>query len=306
MSVRSSVQSKSDTAQLGQHGTKTIAVIGTGKMGGALINAIVAKGNAHVRATAHSSGRAEALAKKLGIDASTDNRAAVRGADLVLICVKPNQVREVLRELRPDIGANATVVSIATGVTTRDLEAAIGENIAVVRAMPNTAARIGKGMTAICGGRHASAGHVAIASELFGLMGRTAEVQESLMDAVTGLSASGPAFVYTMLEAMAEGGVRLGLARELATTLAAQAMLGAAAMVLETGDHPAMLKNEVTTPGGCTVEGLLELENGNIRATLIRAVAVTAHKAGTLARPAHGDATGEQTEEKRRDAAGAR
>jgi pyrroline-5-carboxylate reductase len=121
---------------------------------------------------------------------------------------------------------------------------------------------------------------------LFELMGRTAEVEESMMNAVTGLSASGPAFIFTIVEALAEGGVRMGLPRDLATTLAAQATLGAAAMVLETGLHPAILKSEVTTPGGCTVEGLLELETGSIRATLIRAVDTTTRKASTLARPA--------------------
>src|SRR5262249_1137122 len=149
-----------------------------------------------------------------------------------------------------------------------------------------------KGMTALCAGRFAGAEHLAEASELFGLMGRTAEVEESMMDAVTGLSASGPAFIYTILEALAEGGIRVGLPRELATTLAAQAglgaqaALGAASMVLETGQHPAILKSEVTTPGGCTVEGLLELETGSIRATLIRAIDTTTRKASTLARPA--------------------
>ena len=141
-------------------------------------------------------------------------------------------------------------------------------------------------MTALCTGRFAGAEHLAEASELFGLMGRTAEVEESMMDAITGLSASGPAFIYTILEALAEGGIRVGLPRELATTLAAQAALGAASMVLETGQHPAILKSEVTTPGGCTVEGLLELETGSIRATLIRAIDTTTRKASTLARPA--------------------
>jgi len=268
---------------------KSVAVLGAGKMGGAILAALGKAGDSwllDMRATVQHAHRAATAGKQLGIKITTDNSAAVRNADIVLLCVKPTYVRSVLQEIRSELREDALLISIASAVTTPAIESALGRHLAVVRAMPNTACRIGKGMTALCAGRFAGAEHLAEASELFGLMGRTAEVEESMMDAITGLSASGPAFIYTILEALAEGGIRVGLPRELATTLAAQAALGAASMVLETGQHPAILKSEVTTPGGCTVEGLLELETGSIRATLIRAIDTTTRKASTLARPA--------------------
>ena len=268
------------------HGHRSIAVIGAGKMGSSLLSAISRCAHfSDVRATVKHSHHAALVAKQLGMKVTTNNAEAVREAQLVLLCVKPLYVQDVLREIRSDLREDVLLISIASAVSTQTMEAAIGRDLAVVRAMPNTACRIGQGMTAVCAGRFADAGHLAAAARLFGLMGRTAEVEESMMDAVTGLSASGPAFIYTIIEALAEGGVRVGLPRDLATTLAAQATLGAAAMVLETGSHPAILKGEVTTPGGCTVEGLLELETGSIRATLIRAIDTTTRKASTLARP---------------------
>lgn len=268
---------------------KSIAVLGAGKMGGAILAALNRAGNSRftdIRSTVQHAHRAASVSKQLGLKITTDNSAAVRDAGVVLLCVKPTYVRAVLQEIRSELREDALLISIASAVTTQAIESALGRHLAVVRAMPNTACRIGKGMTALCAGRFAGAEHLAEASELFALMGRTAEVEESMMDAITGLSASGPAFIYTILEALAEGGIRVGLPRELATTLAAQATLGAASMVLETGQHPAILKSEVTTPGGCTVEGLLELETGSIRATLIRAIDTTTRKASTLARPA--------------------
>jgi len=266
-----------------------LAVLGAGKMGSSLLAAISKNADSRyvdVRATVKHSHRAASVSKQLGFNVGTDNSSAVREACVVLVCVKPLYVQSVLQEIRSELKEDALIISIASAVTTQAIEAALGRHLAVVRAMPNTACRIGQGMTALCAGRFASSDHLAQAAALFALMGRTAEVEESMMDAVTGLSASGPAFIYTIVEALAEGGIRMGLPRDLATTLAAQATLGAASMVLETGLHPAILKSEVTTPGGCTVEGLLELEEGSIRATLIRAVDTTTRKASTLARPA--------------------
>jgi len=267
------------------HGS--VAVLGAGKMGSSLLTAIGKSAHfGDVRATVKHSHRAAMVSQQLSIKVTTGNSDAVRGAALVLLCVKPLYVQAVLQEIRSDLRDDVLLISIASAVSTQAIEAALGRRLAVVRAMPNTACRIGQGMTALCAGRFANEEHLAQAARLFGLMGRTAEVEESMMDAVTGLSASGPAFIFTIVEALAEGGVRVGLPRDLATTLAAQATLGAAAMVLETGLHPAILKSEVTTPGGCTVEGLLELETGSIRATLIRAIDTTTRKASTLARPA--------------------
>ncbi|HEX6494220.1 MAG TPA: pyrroline-5-carboxylate reductase [Acidobacteriaceae bacterium] len=278
------------TAERTNHAQRGIlAVLGAGKMGSSLLTAISKNADSRygeLRATVKHSHRAASVSKQLGINVGTDNSSAVREAGVILVCVKPLYVQSVLQEIRSEITEDALIISIASAVTTQAIETALGRHLAVVRAMPNTPCRIGQGMTALCAGRFATSDHLAQAAELFALMGRTAEVEESMMDAVTGLSASGPAFIYTIVEALAEGGIRMGLARDLATTLAAQAALGAASMVLETGLHPAILKSEVTTPGGCTVEGLLELEEGSIRATLIRAVDTTTRKASTLARPA--------------------
>ena len=272
----------------GSSSRAALTVLGAGKMGGSLLAAI-ARGEARftdLRATVKHAHRAAAMSQQLGLNVTTDNAAAVRDASVVLLCVKPSYVQEVLQEVRSGLREDVLIILTASAVSTHAIESALGRHLAVVRAMPNTPCRIGKGMTTLCPGRFATAGHLAEAAALFSHMGRTAEVDEAMMDAVTGLSASGPAFIYTIIEALSEGGVRMGLPRELATTLAAQATLGAAAMVLETGLHPAVLKSEVTTPGGCTVEGLLELETGSIRATLVRAIDTTTRKASTLARPA--------------------
>ena len=273
----------------GKGSAGSLAVLGAGKMGTALLTAIAKSTNCtftNIRATVKHTHRAAHVSEQMDMQVTTDNEAAVVDARVILLCVKPLYVQPVLQEIRTTLREDALVISIASAVTTQAIESTLGRPLAVVRAMPNTACRIGQGMTALCAGRFATPEHLAEAGVLFNLMGRTAEVEESMMDAVTGLSASGPAFIYTILEALAEGGVRVGLPRDLATTLAAQAALGASAMVLETGTHPAILKSEVTTPGGCTVEGLLELETGSIRATLIRAIDITTRKAGTLARPA--------------------
>jgi len=152
----------------------------------------------------------------------------------------------------------------------------------VVRTMPNTPAIVGCGMTAICKGKFVHEKHLESASRLFASVGRTVVVDEKHMDAITGLSASGPAYIYIILEALAEGGVKVGLPRDLATLLAAQTTLGAAKVALETGHHPALLKDEVTTPAGCTIDGIMELEEGKLRVTLIKAVVKAAQRAREL------------------------
>jgi len=156
-------------------------------------------------------------------------------------------------------------------------------NIAVVRAMPNTPCSIGCGMTALCKGKFATAQQVETSSALFSIVGKTVIVDEKHMDAVTGLSASGPAYIYIILESLAEAGVKVGLPRDVATLLAAQTTLGAASVVLETGDHPALLKDAVTTPAGCTIDGIMELEEGKLRVTLIKAVVKAVQRARELA-----------------------
>ena len=271
---------------------KKLAVLGAGKLGGILLRAYLKQGlfvSNCVTATVRHAERAAALAKELGVVVTTNNREAVRGADLILLTVKPQTVAEVLQEIAPEIETQSLIVSVAASVPTTYVEqqlAAAGsgkhDQVAVIRAMPNTPAAIGCGMTAICRGAHAGPGHLEIARSMFDAVGRTIVLDEKHMDAVTGLSASGPAFAYIILESLAEGGVKVGLPRDVATLLAAQTMKGAASVVLETGDHPALLKDAVTTPAGCTIDGILELEEGKLRVTLIKAVVKATSRAGEL------------------------
>jgi len=270
---------------------KKLAVLGAGKLGGILLRAYLKKGlfsANRVTATVRHAERAAALTSELGVPVGTDNRKAVREADIVLLTVKPQTVAELLREIALEINAQTLLVSVAASVPTSYLEqqlaASCGElnEIPVVRAMPNTPAAVGCGMTAICRGAHAGEQHLEIARSMFDAVGRTVLLDEKHMDAVTGLSASGPAFAYIILESLAEAGVKVGLPRDVATLLAAQMMKGAASVVLETGDHPALLKDAVTTPAGCTIDGILELEEGKLRVTLIKAVVKATSRAGEL------------------------
>jgi pyrroline-5-carboxylate reductase len=265
---------------------KRVAVLGAGKMGSILVKALLEKKLLSPKlttATVAHDERAGALAKKLGISVITDNVAATKKADIVLVCVKPQVVQGLMEEIRPSARPEQLVISVAASVPTAAIENALGGKVPVVRAMPNTPCVIGQGMTALCKGAHAGAQHLEIASELFRVVGRTVVVDEKHMDAVTGLSASGPAYIYIILESLAEAGVKVGLPRDVATLLAAQTALGAAAVVLETGDHPALLKDAVTTPAGCTIDGIMELEEGKLRVTLIKAVVKAAQRAKELA-----------------------
>lgn len=263
-----------------------IAVLGAGKMGGILLQAFLRSGlftRGQIAATVAHDLRAEALSKQLGLTVTTDNRAAAKGADIVLLAVKPTQVIQLVREIGAGLKPNALLLSIAASVKTSAIEEAAGGSRSVIRAMPNTPAMLGAGITALCRGRFVKDEQLALAQKIFETVGRTVVVDERHMDAVTGLSGSGPAFLYIILESLAEAGVNVGLPREIATQLAAQTAYGAAKMVLETGSHPALLKDEVTTPAGCTVDGILELEEGGLRVTLIKAVKRATERARELA-----------------------
>ena len=264
---------------------KKLAVLGTGKLGGILLRAYLKQelfSLKRVTATVKHSEKAASLGKELGVSVTTENRKAVQGADIVLVCVKPQVVAEVLKEIAPELSEKTLVISVAASVPTSFIEQHLGGKIPVVRVMPNTPSTVGCGMTGICRGAHAGAEHLEMARAMFNAVGRTVVVDEKNMDAVTGLSASGPAFAYIILESLAEAGVKVGLPRDIATLLAAQTMKGAASVVLETGDHPALLKDAVTTPAGCTIDGILELEEGKLRVTLIKAVVKATSRAGEL------------------------
>jgi len=262
-----------------------LAVLGAWKIGCILLRAFLEQKLVQpkrVHATVRHAEKARSLAKQLGIQASTDNRAAVRDADIVLLAVKPQAVREVLEEIKPEMKPGKLIVSVVASVPTQLMEKFLGLDAPVVRAMPNTPCAIGCGMTGLAKGIHAGKEHLEIAQAMFEAVGRVVIVDEKQIDAVTGLSASGTAFIYILLESLAEGGVKVGLPRDISTLLAAQTMMGAARMVLDTGDHPALLKDAVTTPAGSTMDGILELEDGKVRVTLIKAVMKATQRAKEL------------------------
>jgi len=262
-----------------------VAVIGAGKMGVTMIQALLERTNLQphqiVATRKHGPPLAE-LAESKGIDTTTDNREAAKGADVILLCVKPHTISEAIDEIGPDLTDSQMVVSIAAGVTSTQMDKRLTGQIPVVRAMPNTPSLIGAGMTAVCGGEFAADTHLETARRIFAVMGRALILDEKYLDAFTGLGASGPAFIYVVIESLAEGGVKMGLPRNIATEVAAQACLGASSMVLDTAAHPALLKDDVTTPAGCTIDGLLKLEEGGLRVTLIKAVVEATKRAGEL------------------------
>jgi pyrroline-5-carboxylate reductase len=264
----------------------TVAVLGAGKMGGILLQAFLKQNlfaPEQIFATVAHAERALALSTQWGVDVSTDNLEAARKADLILLGVKPFQVPELIEQIKPALTPGKTIVSFAASVKTRAIEDAAGMEMGVIRAMPNTPSALGAGAAGLCRGRFVKPEQMELAQRIFETVGRTVVVDEKHMDAVTGLSASGPAYIYIIIEALAEAGVKVGLPRDTATQLAAQTVFGAGKMVLETGYHPALLKDAVTTPAGCTVDGILELEEGGLRVTLIKAVMRATERAKQLA-----------------------
>lgn len=265
---------------------KTIAVLGAGTMGQAILGGLVKAGHSKRRLAATTRTRAAALSltRALGVRVSTDNLAAASGADVVVLALKPMTVAPVCRALAESksLKRGALVISIAAGVKIEALSAILGPQVPIIRAMPNTPCAVGKGLTVLSPGARASESHLALARKLFAPLGRVLELEEKHMDTVTGLSASGPAFVFVMIEALADGGVARGLPRLVAIEMAAQMVFGAAGMVLESGRHPAALKDDVTTPAGCTIAGILALEDGRIRSVLSRAVEVASLRAAEL------------------------
>jgi pyrroline-5-carboxylate reductase len=263
-----------------------VAVLGAGKMGSILLQAFLKEhlfAPEQIRATVSHAEGALARSTQWGVEVGTDNRDAAEQADLILLAVKPFQVATLIQEIKPALTAKKTIVSIAASVKTRSIEEGAGLEIPVIRAMPNTPSALGAGIAALCRGRFVTDKQMELAARIFETVGRTVIVDEKHMDAVTGLSGSGPAYIYIILESLAEAGVKVGLPRDIATQLAAQTAFGAAKMVLETGYHPALLKDAVTTPAGCTIDGILELEEGGLRVTLIKAVMRATERARQLA-----------------------
>jgi pyrroline-5-carboxylate reductase len=206
-----------------------------------------------------------------GVTVAANNAEVVRQAEVVVLAVKPQQLPAVLKELRAEI-SQQLVVSIAAGIRLSKIAESLHSSVRLIRVMPNTPCLVGESASAFALGEQATEADGELVARLLGSVGKAFRVDEKLLDAVTGLSGSGPAFVYVMIEALSDGGVRMGLPRDVALSLAAQTVLGAAKMVLETGDHPAILKDRVASPGGTTIAGLQALESGGLRAALISAV----------------------------------
>jgi pyrroline-5-carboxylate reductase len=252
-------------------GNKTLTFIGAGTMGEAILRGIFRAAKLSPSQVCASDIRPEALAdlsKRHGIRTSMDNLEAARAATVAILCVKPNQLGAILNtDAMREALAGKVVISIAAGVRLQQLQNWLPAS-ALIRAMPNVALTVGEGMSALARGKGTNDAAMAFALELFASAGRSVEIDETYMDVVTALSGSGPAFAFLVLEALADGALKMGLRRDLAITMAAQVMQGAARMVLQTGTHPAVLKDQVTTPGGCTIAGLSKMEEGRVRFAL--------------------------------------
>jgi pyrroline-5-carboxylate reductase len=264
--------------------TRTLGFLGAGNMAAALIKGLL---HAEVRpnrimASDVKAERLEQLGAAHGIRTTRDNHTLVRESSVVVLSVKPQVIDKVLTEIGGEVRPEQLVVSVAAGVPVEALEARLPKGSRVVRAMPNTPATVQAGATAIAGGAHALEDDLRIARELFEAVGRVVVLDESLLDAVTGLSGSGPAYVMLIIEALADGGVKVGLHRDTALLLAAQTVFGSAKLLLDTGEHPGRLKDMVTSPGGTAIAGLHTLESGALRKTLIDAVEVATKRAAEL------------------------
>jgi pyrroline-5-carboxylate reductase len=264
--------------------TKRLGFLGAGNMAGALIKGLLHAGVAgkNIITSDVKSDRLAHLHAEHGIRTTTDNHALLKESDVLVLAVKPQVIDKVLTEVGGDVRPSQLVVSVAAGVPIEALEARLPEGSRVVRAMPNTPATVQAGATAIAGGVHAKDDDLRVARELFEAVGRVVVLEEALLDAVTGLSGSGPAYVMLIIEALADGGVKVGLHRDTALLLAAQTVFGSAKLLLDTGEHPGRLKDMVTSPGGTAIAGLHTLESGALRKTLIDAVEVATRRAEAL------------------------
>jgi pyrroline-5-carboxylate reductase len=266
-----------------------IGIIGAGQMGRALLEGILRSKIASVgdiMVCDVVEAARQQLTDEIGVATTSETSEVVAGVDVVVIAVKPQIVPAVLPTIAGVLVQGQTVLSIAAGIATEQLESLLGGDtgakVRVVRAMPNTPALVGEGVSAICEGAHAESVDLDRAESILGAVGYVVRLPESQMDAVTGLSGSGPGYIYTVIEALADGGCRVGLPKALALELAARTVLGTARMVIETGEHPAVLRDRVTSPGGTTIAGLHAAEGAGLRNALISAVKASADRASEL------------------------
>lgn len=270
---------------------KRIGFIGAGTMAEAIVRGLLKAGvgPAQISASDPDRRRRDFCQKELGIITAADNASVAQSSDIIILAVKPHVVHEVLAEIGGILKPRQLLISIAAGVKTASIQGKLGADVPVVRAMPNTPCLIGEGASAIAPGKFAASVHIDLASRIFSVVGIAVQVTEDKMDAVTGLSGSGPAYVYMFIEALADGGVRMGLPKETALVLAAQTAAGAARMVLETGAHPAELRDRVMTPGGTTAAGVASLESYGFRSAAIEAVTAATNRAAELGKLEKGE-----------------
>ncbi len=266
------------------HG-KTIGLIGAGNMARAVVSGLI--GGQHLApaqliASHHKPAKAEQFGADFGIRTTTDNSEIIRRSEIIILAVKPQVISRVLSEIAGSINKEKLIVTLAAGVPCASIEQVLLKETRVVRAMPNIPALVRTGMTALAAGEHATEADMKIAVAIFDAIGRTVTVDEEQLDAVTGLSGSGPAYVFLIIDALADAGVKVGLSRETSLLLAAQTVLGAATLLQQTGEHPGRLKDLVTSPGGTAIAGIHTLEEGGLRTTLINAVERATERARVL------------------------
>lgn len=269
---------------------KRLAIIGGGNMGEAMLKGLIVAQlikPQQITVTDLIEARLGYLRDTYAVQALTDNVTAVVPADLIILAVKPQDITQTVQGIASVVDNQKVVISIAAGVSTAKIESAFGEPVRVVRVMPNTPALVLAGAAGLCTGSHATPADLEVARVLFDALGRTVVVAEYLMDAVTGLSGSGPAYIFMLIEALADGGVKMGLAREAALTLAAQTVYGSAKLLLETGLHPGELKDRVTSPAGTTIAGVQALEERAFRGTVMDAVERATQRSRELGQESH-------------------
>ena len=260
-----------------------IAILGCGRIGEALLTGLLDAGWTDIVVTSRTPEHAAELRERHGVEATADNAAAVKKANLVVVAVKPQDIDALLAEVGPLLTAQQTVLSVAAAIPTSQIESRIAPGVPVVRAMPNAPSTVHEGMAGICAGAHAGEENLALAEDALAHLGRVVRVPESAMDAVTALSGSGPAYFALLAEAMIEAGILLGVSREISTTLVVQTMLGTAKQLRDRGMHPVELRESVTSPGGTTIAAIRELEQAGVRAALLNAVQAAMTRARELA-----------------------
>jgi len=265
---------------------KKICIIGTGNMGEAIVSGLIGSGSSDpgkIICTDVRESTLKAVAKEYGVQTTTSNLEAVAKSDIVIYAVKPQIMAAVIKETVEKLDMSKLVISIAAGVPMAALESCLNKKLRLIRVMPNIAAAVKEAATAVAAGKNASKEDVEIAMSIFDSIGKTVFIKENyLMDAITGLSGSGPAYIFLIVEALADAGVKVGLSRQEAIFLSAQTVLGAAKMLLETKEHPGQLRDKVTSPGGTAIAGLATLEKGGLRTTLINAVEVATNRSREL------------------------